>query len=252
MFRHLFRNRLFLAGLICLLSIVIGGTLYLRHVQQETDREFAHTEEAAKPTTDIQPDQVSDTPDPQPPQAQDTTDTPAEDPVAAAWQRLDYISKNIYEWGGIPSPKAPPLMQEIEDILPADDEGSGEVLIELLDELARLRDPRSVEIIVRCMFGGGEVWGRLLEEALIAIGPPSVPHLIPYLNTESDIVDAIVIARILAGVAEQYASESGGAVEHIILPELKNLEATVSDRESKYSTSYRIKQVQTALGKIQK
>ena len=251
MFRHLFRNRVFLAGLLCLLLIVIGGTLYLRQVQRQTDEAL----ETTTPTTETQPIQESDTPaiETQPPQEQanDTADTLTDDPVAAAWQRLDYISKNIYEWGGIPSPKAPPLMQEIEDILPADDEGSGEVLIDLLDELARLRDPRSVEIIVRCMFGGGGVWGRPLEDALVAIGPPAVPHLIPYLDLEGRPVAVLKVAEFLAPIGKEYRDELGGAVEHIILPKFRRLEAYFADKNSKYASPALRKDVQNAIEMIQ-
>ncbi len=51
MFSPLFRNRVFLAGLLCLLLIVIGGTLYLRQVQRQTDEAL----ETTTPTTETQP-----------------------------------------------------------------------------------------------------------------------------------------------------------------------------------------------------
>ncbi len=254
MFRHLFRNRVFLAGLLCLLLIVIGGALYLRHVQQQTDREFAHTEETTTPAPETQPEEAADTPDPQTLQEQDTdtTDTPINDPVEIAWQRLDYISENIYEWGGIPSPKAPPLMEKLTPVRMSADHAEAELRSEFLAQLAQLRDPRSVEIIVKSMFEGG-IWGTSLEEALIAIGPPSVPHLILYLDLDLDkrSIAVLKVAEILAPIGKEYRSELGGAVEHIILPKFRQLEAHFADEDSiDFSPVFR-KEVQDAIEKIQ-
>ena len=252
MFSPLFRNRVFLAGLLCLLLIVIGGALYLRHVQQQTDREFAHTEETTTPAPETQPEEAADTPDPQTLQEQDTdtANTPINDPVEMAWQRLDYISENIYEWGGIPSPKAPPLMEKLTPVRMSIDHSEAELRSEYLALLAPLRDPRSVEIIVKSMFEGG-IRGRPLEEALVAIGPPSVPHLIPYLDVEKSSTDALKVADILAPISAKYRGELGGAVEHIILPKFRQLEAYFADQNSIDFSLRRVKRMQTAIEKIQ-
>ncbi len=249
MFRHLFRNRLFICGLICVLSIVMGSTLYLRHVQRQTDEAL----ETTTPATGTQPIQKSETPpvetQPSEEQETDTSNVVPNDSVEMAWQRLDYISENIYEWGGIPSPKAPPLMEKLTPVKMSADHAEAELRSDLLDELAVLRDPRSVEIIVKSMCEGG-IWGTSLEEALIAIGPPAVPYLIPYLDTEARRAD--VAAEVLGYIGKQYGSELGGAVEHIILPKLRTLFTNVSDKESEHFDPYTAEMAQAAINRLRK
>ena len=102
--------------------------------------------------------------------------------VLAAWKRLDYISKNRHKWGQF-SPRTLELMHELS---PVPEHGSSEYgdsaedLILVLDELASLRDPRSTELLVNYQIGSG-VWGRPIDEALVEMGPASVPALIALL-----------------------------------------------------------------------
>ena len=48
MFRDLFSNRLFIGALVFFVLIVVGGTLYLRHIENEAQQERAHMQEAVK------------------------------------------------------------------------------------------------------------------------------------------------------------------------------------------------------------
>lgn len=46
MFKEFFSNRLFICALVFFILILVGGTLYLKHVERQTQREIQHTEEA--------------------------------------------------------------------------------------------------------------------------------------------------------------------------------------------------------------
>ena len=152
--------------------------------------------------------------------------------VVAAWQRLDYISKHIWEWGARPSPHAAELIAEL---MPPPNVFEGEnahddleATIEVIDELAQLRDPRSVETLVTYMCEG-IIAGTPMEEALVEIGPPSVPFLIPYLR--EDAVKQYLAVELLGRIGEQHWLELEGVVEHIIIPKLnKLLEPEAPDR----------------------
>lgn len=147
---------------------------------------------------------------------------PAEpaDPVIAAWARLEYISQNPQEWGEF-SPEAAELMAQLTPTWAMGSEGEGEEAIELLDQLTRFQDPRSPEILVNYLLSG--VSGKRMTETFIAIGPPSVPLLIPLLDTNADLAGRLKAPRILGVIGSEYRQELGGAVEYIILPKLEKL-----------------------------
>ena len=106
----------------------------------------------------------------------------ADDPVAKAWAKLDYIADNPFAWGGNADPRTAALVQQL--MPPPEylvDEAHGEQVGDLLDELAYLRDPRSIETLT--VYECGDNMGNApVREALVAMGPSTVPYLIPYLD----------------------------------------------------------------------
>ena len=82
-------------------------------------------------------------------------------------------------------PEAAELMAQLTPTWTMRTEGEGEDAIELLDQLTKFQDPRSPEIFVNYLLSG--VSGKPMTEALIAIGPPSVPPLILLLDTNADL-----------------------------------------------------------------
>ena len=77
-----------------------------------------------------------------------------EDPVAKSWAKLDYIADNPFAWGGNADPRTAGLVQQL--MPPPEylvDEAHGEQVGDLLDELAYLRDPRSIETLTAMSVG---------------------------------------------------------------------------------------------------
>ena len=60
-------------------------------------------------------------------------------------------------------------------------EGDGGDTIALLEELSALRDPRSAEILIKYQMESG-IMGRPVTDALVAMGPASVPALVARLD----------------------------------------------------------------------
>jgi len=147
--------------------------------------------------------------------------------AAAAWARLDYISKNRQKWGDF-SPRALELMEELTPTSDITSEGMGEAAIELLDELCKFRDPRSAELLVSYLLDSS-ISGRPPKETLVAMGPAAVPALVARLD---DTAGESFIARIIAllpRIVDAHGSELGGIVEHIILPKLEAIAASEGD-----------------------
>ena len=147
-----------------------------------------------------------------------------DDPITAAQARLDYISKNLHEWGQF-SPRAAELIAQLTPTWMITDEGIMDDVRELLEEFDDYHDPRSAAVFVEFLMKSG-MWGRPQEEALVKIGPPAVPLLIPYLDDSNGMV--WVAVDILSRIGEKHGNELGGAVEYIIIPKLKQL-LTVDD-----------------------
>ena len=147
--------------------------------------------------------------------------------VLAAWQRLDYIAKNPFEWGGRPSARALELMDELPPMWIIDDpHDHGEELMMMLDLLSEERDPRSAALLVTYLLDSG-VSGRPVDEALVAMGPAAVPALITRLNPEKAEEDFLkpIIRDVVVPIVFQHREELGGIVDHIILPRLEAIAA---------------------------
>ena len=157
----------------------------------------------------------------------------ADDPVAKAWAKLDYIADNPFAWGGNADPRTPGLIAQLTPppVSLGDYEGgpddNSEELIMLLEELARLRDPRSIETFIAYQCES-PIGGAPIREALVAMGPPTVPHLIPYLD---EALEAKTYASqgllsslgILTGIGHRRWADLDGVTEHIILPRLEQM-----------------------------
>ena len=148
------------------------------------------------------------------------------DPVAAAWAHLEYITQNPQQWGEL-SPEATELMAQLTPTWVMRSEGEGERAIELLDQLTKLRDPRSPEIFVNYLRAG--VSGRPMEAVLIEIGPPSVLPLISLLDVNTRLLGKWIGAELLGIIGSEYQQELGSAVEYIILPKLEKLATSDPD-----------------------
>ena len=160
-------------------------------------------------------------------------DADPEDPVAKAWAKLDYIADNPFAWGGNADPRTPWLIAQLTPppVSFGDYEGgpddNSEELIVLLEELARLRDPRSIEVFVAydCE---SPLSGAPVVEALVAMGPPTVPHLIPYLDRALEAKTyasqgLLSSLRILRKIGHRRWADLDGVTEHIILPKLEQM-----------------------------
>ena len=160
----------------------------------------------------------------------------ADDPVARAWAELDYIADNPFAWGGNADPRTPWLIAQLTPPVSFGDYEGGpddnsEELIVLLEELARLRDPRSIEVFVAydCESPLG---GVFFTETLIALGPPVVPYLIPYLDRalEAKTEENLIVLRgllsslhTLTEIGHRRWADLDGVTEHIILPRLEQM-----------------------------
>ena len=148
--------------------------------------------------------------------------------VKAAWERVEYISKHIWEWGGVPSQRAAEL---IDQLMPPPNGFEGEnahddleVTLELLSELKQYRDPRAA-VVFATYTGEGIVRGEAMDEALVEIGLPSVPYLLFYIDPPYDIFvkNPGAAAFALGRIGAHHREELEGVIEHIIIPKLEAL-----------------------------
>ena len=148
--------------------------------------------------------------------------------VAAAWKRLDDISKNRHQWGNF-SPRTLELMAEltpVPNIYDTHEDGDcGEEIIFVLDVLAKLRDPRSAELLVSYEMDSG-VSGDPPNAALLAMGPASVSALVARLDDISGETSLSTPLDLLPRIVAAHRSELGGIVEHIIIPKIKAVAAS--------------------------
>ncbi len=147
---------------------------------------------------------------------------PKEDPVKAAYKRLEYIKNNPYAWGGVYSPRATELIDQLMPALVPIDHNHGDEMIEQIEELCEQNDPRAAEALIALMCEGGII-GRSMFDALDEIGPPAVPHILPYL--EKGIAEGgyitLAVFESLGRISARYRSDLGGIVNHIIIPKLE-------------------------------
>ena len=148
--------------------------------------------------------------------------------VKAAWKRLDDISRNRHKWGNF-SPRTLELMDELTPVPSiydtAEDGDCGEEIIFVLDELAKLRDPRSAELLVNYQMDSG-VSGNPPDDALVAMGPASVLALVARLDDISGETSLSTPLDLLPRIVAAHRSELGGIVEHIIIPKIKAVAAS--------------------------
>ena len=146
---------------------------------------------------------------------------PKEDPVEAAYKRLEYIKNNPYAWGGVHSPRATELIEKLMPPPVLIDHAHGEVVGEQIDELIAQGDPRAAEVIITNMCDG-YIGGKIMTDALVEIGPPAVPYILPYL--EEGLVQggtiSIGVFRALGRIGAEHRRDLGGIVEHIIIPKI--------------------------------
>ena len=287
MLKSLFSNRLFLGALAFFVLMIVGGTLYLRHIKRQGQIELERTQERLK-QWEAQQKQTEKVPEgdtaqgghfhadgtwhPGPheteapvvsPPVSDTGAVSASsvkipdgitDPdILEAWQRLDYIAKNPFQWGGRPSDRALELMDELTPMWVFDDpHDHGEELMMTLDLLAEERDPRSAELLLTYQLDS-PVSGRPIREALAAMGPASVPAVIARLNPEdaADVFMAPIIRDVVVPIVAQHRSELGSIVDYIILPRLEAIAALEDPPGDTFVVSNRSR-ARDALARIKK
>lgn len=152
----------------------------------------------------------------------------AEDPVAKAWAKVDYLAANPFAWGGNADPRTAGLVQQLmprpEGI---EDEAHAEGLLLPLAKLIRLRDPRAIETLVAYLCWDYMAYGRL-GPAVSAMGPLAIPYLLPYLEEEPPkegeyFSGFTTAAGFLSIIGKRHREELDGIVEYIILPKLAEI-----------------------------
>ncbi len=177
---------------------------------------------------------------------------PKEDPVKAAYKRLEYIKNNPYAWGGVHSPRATELIaQLLPASLPIDHDDSDEREV-LIDELCKQNDPRAAEALIALMCDGGTM-GQIMFDTLEEIGPPALPYILPYLEREdTNGLDWIYIDMpvfdSLSRIGVRYRDDLGGIVDHIIIPKFK---AIAADEDNELYDNASVIYARQALDRLQ-
>jgi hypothetical protein len=161
---------------------------------------------------------------------------PSEDPVEAAYKRLEYIKNNPYAWGGVHSERATELIAQLMPLPEIIDHDHGDEVSELMYELTQQGDPRAAEVFAAPMSATeGYMGGNLTVNALVEIGPPAVPYILPHL--EKGVIKggvmSIDIFRSLSRIAAAHRGDLGGIVDHIIIPKLEVIAA--DENNERYS-----------------
>ncbi len=165
---------------------------------------------------------------------------PKDDPVTTAYKRLDYIKNNLHEWGNF-SERTLELIDEMTPMPePPKEEGDGADTVALLEELSALRDPRSAEILIKYQMESG-IMGKPVDDALVAMGPASVPALIARLDDLSGDSYLITPMGLLMQIVAEHRTALGGIVEHIIIPKFEAIVA--SDTVYQHAASWRLAQL---------
>ena len=174
---------------------------------------------------------------------------PNEDPVEAAYKRLEYIKNNPYAWGGVHSERATELIAELMPPTVANDHNEGEQNLGRIDELIAQNDPRAGEVLITNMCEAIFIYAPAVD-ALEQIGPPAMPYILHYL--EKGVAEggtmSTVIFEALADIGLRYRSDLGGIVDHIIIPKL---EVIATDDTFKHYGSGTVLDAQAALAKLQ-
>ena len=262
MLREVFSNRLFIGALAFFILCVVGGTLYIAYIERqgiedvapETEEPDAPLAEKPKPpppgesaesghwhgdewhsepheTEPAVPAVVNTAPAvPRGEPFANFTPDLNDDPVTTAYKRLEYIKNNPHEWGNF----SPQTLELVDDLTPVPNiragdviPGEGEGIIEQLEELSDLRDPRSAELLLAWQMDSG-LMGRPIDEALVAMGPAAVPALVARLDDFSGETYLMVPMELLDLIIAENRSELGSIVEHIIIPKLEAIAASNS------------------------
>ena len=168
---------------------------------------------------------------------------PEADPNASAienaYKRLEYMKENPYAWGGVHSPRATELIEVLMPPPVLADESHGETVYTQMVELMDQGDPRAAAVIIGNMCDGSFSSSEM-QNALVAIGPPAVPYILPYLERgfrEGVAVHAAVF-QTLTRIAIEYPSDLGGITEHIILPKIARIAADTDFERHDSGTVY--------------
>ncbi|MYA99516.1 hypothetical protein F4X90_07545, partial [Candidatus Poribacteria bacterium] len=123
----------------------IGETEQDGHVHEDgTWHEGTHEAHAPPAVPNTSPPGVATTPD-------FPSVDPNEDPVEAAYKRLEYIKNNPYAWGGVHSERATELIAQLMPAsLPIDHNDSDEREL-LIEELCQQNDPRAAGALIALM-----------------------------------------------------------------------------------------------------
>ena len=174
---------------------------------------------------------------------------PKEDPVKAAYKRLEYIKNNPYAWGGVHSERATELIAQLMPVTVPIDHNHGELVIEQIEELIDEGDPRTAEVLIAHMCDGGTL-GHPMTDALEEIGPPAMPYILPYL--EKFVVQggttSIGMFDTLGRIGARYRDDLGGIVDHIIIPKL---EVIAADKDNERYDSGSVIDARAALEQLQ-
>ena len=174
---------------------------------------------------------------------------PNEDPVEAAYKRLEYIKNNPYAWGGVHSERATELIAQLMPPTVANDHNEGEQILGQIEELIAQNDPRAGEVLITNMCEAIFIYAPAVD-ALEQIGPPAMPYILHYL--EKGVAEggtmSTVIFEALADISLRYRSDLGGIVDHIIIPKL---EVIAADDTFKHYGSGTVLDARAALAKLQ-
>ena len=198
----------------------IGETEQGGHVHEDgTWHEGSHEAHAPPAVPNTAPPGVVTTPDFPPAD-------PNEDPIEAAYKRLEYIKNNPYAWGGVHSERATELTAQLMPPPVLVDHDHSDRVYALMVELMAQGDPRAAAVIIATLCEGGMSTDSM-ENALVAIGPPAVPYILPYLEkgvTEGGMVSSAVFDT-LSRIAAEHPANLGGITEHIIIPKIMEIAA---------------------------
>ena len=252
MLRDMLSNRIFIGILVLLICGVVSVYFLRTDLPEEPVKIYTPVEPLPKPKAEAP---ISETeqdghvhedgtwhegsheahappavPNTTPPGAATTPDFPPvdpnENPVEAAYKRLEYIKNNPYAWGGVHSERATQLIAQLMPPPVLIDHDHGDEVSALMHELAQQGDPRAAAVFAGVLsptyegYTGG-------DDALVAIGPPSVPYILPYL--ERDVAEGgyikLAVFDILGRIGERYRDDLGGIVDHIIIPKFEEIAA---------------------------
>ena len=154
---------------------------------------------------------------------------PNEDPVEAAYKRLEYIKNNPYAWGGVHSARATELIAQLMPPPEAIDHGQAEEVLAKMYELTEQGDPRAAEVFAGLLSPTYEGF-TADSDVLVEIGPPAVPYILPYLEREDTMGSDWIVVKggvfdSLSRIGERYRADLGGILAHIIIPKFEVIAA---------------------------